>query len=136
MVTELVREKLKPEHAKLARRINAKYSDINSLAAKRNDILHVVYLDEQTFMKTKVFQDVGYLGGKVGNDLIDAIHKTTMDCLDMSIDLMKLNKEVLALKDYKNKSLAKALGEYIARHKSPMDPNAGVFGLLDNPAKT
>ena len=136
LVGELIRTKIKPTNPKLAKRINAKFGEIDSLAAKRNDILHVIYLDQQQFFKTKVFQVVGYLKGKTGNDLVEAIHQTTMECIEVSIDLMRFQTEVYKLTHFKNKALAKLLELYISEQKSPKDPNRGEFGLLGTPAKT
>lgn len=134
MVGQLIDKKLKPEYPALAKKGRSLLGRADGLAGKRNDILHVVYVDELTPHKVSQLQERGHLKGKTGASLIDAIHEFTIACLDLSLAVTKLRGEILATPKYQNLKLAEAVRAYSAQRKPEEWANQGGFGLLDFPA--
>ena len=136
MVAALIDTKLKHHSTGLAKRAHRQLADINRLAGKRNDILHVIYLDDLNPQKVSQFHDRGHLRGKQGADLLDSIHKTTLECLDISMDILGTCSKVMQLPSYQNRSLLRALLQSNPRPTSAKLATEGEFGLLDAPATT
>ncbi|TPM45414.1 hypothetical protein FJ951_16340 [Mesorhizobium sp. B2-2-3] len=134
MVTNLVSLKLKPKSGTLAKRANSILGEINAIAGKRNDILHVVYIDEHSPSQVRQFHDRGHLKGKTGQDLLSAINAFTIKCLDLTLDLLKLRGEMLELPRYQNLALAEAIRLYSAQRKAAEWASQGEYGLLSDPA--
>lgn len=134
MVAELVKTTLKSHNKKVARKLNSILGNLNSIAGRRNDAIHVILLDDQNPLKTRLFHDVGSLKGKAGLELLSAIKDFTIDCLSAAISLHKIHSEIYGTPQFANKRLAKALHEYNPSLGFPSAPNPGGFGLLELPA--
>jgi hypothetical protein len=133
MTSELVKAKLKPLHPKLAKRAMKLIADINAVAGKRNDITHVIFVDEHDPSKVAQYHERGHLKGKAGNELIESIHKFTMDCLDLALQLLQLVKEV-ADHSHRRNQIVEALLGYSLRLTPEELASRGGYGLLDVPA--
>jgi hypothetical protein len=134
IVTGLIELRLKPLDKKLAKQLNSVLGVVNALAGKRNDTLHVVYVDDLDSTKTRVYHDAGYLAGKVGNDLIVAIHKLTIDMLDAAITIGQLNQQIPKVSRM-NRRIARALLAGIPPQISGELATATEYGLLGGLAK-
>ena len=134
MVGRLFDLKMKLDHPKLTKKAKLLLEEANKLAGKRNDILHVVYIDDLNPSAVTQLQERGHLKGKSGVALLDAIHEFTIACLDLSMAVTRLRGEILETPKYRNLALAKAVRKYGAQPKSKDWANQGTFGLLDFPA--
>ncbi|MER8561347.1 hypothetical protein [Mesorhizobium sp. M0578] len=133
MTSELVKAKLKPSHPKLAKRAQKLIADINTVAGKRNDITHVIFVDEHSPSKVAQYHERGHLKGKAGAELLDSINKFTIGCLDIAIELLKLVKEVNEHYD-KRQRIVEALLSYSPQLNGEELASRGGYGLLNAPA--
>jgi len=137
MVTELVNHKIKPKNPKLAAKVRSVLGSVDSLSGRRNETLHVVYVDSLDGAKTRLLHDVGHLKGKIGQELIVEIHKTTMELLDCAIDLERLNREITPFLFSEQKKLIEGLLLNNPLRNLAGETNQGGFGLLgDFPKKS
>ncbi|MEQ8325954.1 MAG: hypothetical protein RIE84_05015 [Parvibaculum sp.] len=136
MVSELVKAKLAPHDKGLAKKIQRELGEINNLAGRRNDILHLVLIDDLSPMDVKPFHDRGHLANKQGLDLLDAIDKLASDCLDKAVKLLKLSSEIHSVPHYRSKALAEALLQHSAQRKLEGRASPWEYGLLGPPPTT
>lgn len=134
MVSRLFDLKIKPDHPALAKRARSLLGDADKLAGKRNDILHVVFVNSLDPSKVEQLQERGHLKGKTGATLLDTIDGFAIKCLDLSLELLHLRGEVLETRLYRDQALAEEILRYSAQQKPAEWANQGVFGLLDFPA--
>ena len=133
MVSELVKTKLRPSFPDLAKRILSVLTEINtSLAGKRNDITHVIFLNEHSPANVAQFHERGYLKGKKGTELLDSIDKFAIDCLDTTIKLLKLTGEV-SEQLHRRQAIVDALLQLHPKQTATEWSKGGVFGLLNVP---
>lgn len=130
MVTALCATKISPVDADLAKKLRSALGSIDKLAGKRNDVLHVVLEQEHSSNLVRQFHERGHLKGKIGAELIEAIHQLAMSCLDLASELTQLRGQIYQLPQFQNQLLAEALLEYTARRKSAEWPNQPEYGLL------
>lgn len=130
ITSALVKTKLKPHNSTLAKKIQTALGDINGLAGRRNDILHLVLIDELSPEEVKPFYDRGHIKNKQGGELLDAVDDLTRDSLDKAIEIMKLGSEIQNVPYYQRQALAEAVQRYIARQKSEGSANPWGYGLL------
>lgn len=134
MVSAMVANRLKPLDPRLAKAAQTQIGAINAIAGKRNDILHIVFVDDHSPDSVKPFNKRGMIKDQTGHELLDDIHKLTMECLDVAHNLLCVVIEAQKLPHYRAKVLAEAVRTYNARQKLGERPNPGGFGLLDFPA--
>lgn len=132
MVGHLYDIKLKPRYPDLAKRGRSLLGRADKLAGKRNDILHVVYVDTTSPHKVSQLQERGHLKGKSGQVLLDAVDDVAIACLDLSIEMMELQGRVLETPDYQSLALAEALLKYGSQRSGEEVASQGIFGLLDS----
>ncbi|RWB29149.1 MAG: hypothetical protein EOQ42_25855 [Mesorhizobium sp.] len=135
MTSELVKAKLHPSHPKLAKRAQSLLADINKIAGKRNDIAHVIFVDEHSPSKVAQYHERGHLKGKSGAELLDSIDKFTIDCLDIALHLFRVVDEARRHMDATQK-IVRALLAYRPQLEAEELANQGGYGLLDVPAAT
>lgn len=131
MVGHLYDLKLKALYPTLAKQGRGLLGRADKLAGKRNDILHVVYKDSENPTRVSQLQERGHLKGKSGQSLLDAIDDVAIACLDLSIELIKLQGKILETSDYQSLDLAEELLRYSAQRSGGEVASQGLFGLLD-----
>lgn len=136
MVSRLFAMSLAPHSPNLAKRGKSLLGDADKLSGKRNDILHVVFVDGLNPAAVRQLQERGHLKGKAGADLLDAIDAFATACLDLTLSLMKLRGDILNSPHYQSRALAAAVLEYSARRKAGGWASQAEFGLIDFPATT
>ena len=137
LVTELVNLALNEKHPQLAKAIRRQLSTINTLAGRRNDVAHVVYHDDHVASQTTIFHDIGFLKGKAGMELVEAIHNLTIECLDCANSLQKLHLGIWETDDFRRKIKVAAFAKAILDNQQQVSPGsttASEFGLLGVPA--
>ena len=136
MVSALVDINLKPHNRRLAKTLQKLIADANGLAGRRNDVLHVVFLNSEKPEKVKQFHERGHLKGKAGADLIEAIHKLTIECLDIAIAVQSGAAEILEMPKFQDQLREEALRQQRSQLGSEALAKGGGFGLLGDLAKT
>jgi hypothetical protein len=136
IVANLVELKLRPLDPVIANRFKSVIGEANKLAGKRNDILHVVLVDDDSPDRVAQMHERGHLKDKAGADLIAAMHKFTMDCLDLASKAYRLYGEVRSLPHYHRLALAEALLRYTPERTPEELANQEGFGLLGPLATT
>lgn len=135
MASALVEKELKPRDPERAKKAKSLIDSINKIAAKRNDILHIVFIDEQSPETVKPFNPRGHIKDKTGDELIGAIHALTMDCLDTAVAIMKLTTEIQK-SSHARMAIVQALLQSTPRLESEETGKQPKYGLLDFPPKT
>jgi hypothetical protein len=133
MTSMLIDLRLSKRHTALARKTQELLGKANKLAGKRNDILHVVYMDTLAPEKVSQLYERGHLKNKAGEALIVAIHDFTMACLELASELLKAREQIQALPHYHGQELAGALRRYIDQRGSEAPANQPGYGLLTSP---
>jgi len=87
MVSELINSKLKAKNQTLADKFQTAIGEANKLAGKRNDIVHVVFIEALDTSKIALFRDVGFLKGKKGRDLVSTIENMTTETLALAVSI-------------------------------------------------
>lgn len=129
MVSALIDSKLKPENAKLAKEAQTLIGSINGLAGRRNDILHIIFVDDHDPRIVKPFNKRGHIKNQEGDALLEAIHKLTIECLDMAKRILQLTVSLYQSRDSR-RAVVKALLERTPQQGSEELASQGVFGLL------
>lgn len=135
MLHALVEARLEPKNAALAKQAKTILGKINGLSGRRNDILHIVFVNDHDPNNVRPFNERGHLKGKSGTDLLVSIEKLTSDCLEQACDLMNLTISLLEARKNQRR-VVEALLSYKPRPASAGDPSQMGFGLLDFPATT
>ncbi len=133
MVRNLVDQKINLDHPKIAKKAKSLFGEADKLAGKRNDLLHVVYIDSLNPSGVSQLQERGHLKDKSGLALLDAIDEFTIACLDLSMKITQLLGEILETPRYQNLLLAEALLKHGAQRKPEEWADRGGFGLLAFP---
>lgn len=131
MTEQLVKLKLEPRDPKLGKRAKSILKEINKLAGRRNDFIHVVFMDDHNPEAVKPFYPRGSIKEKVGQELIDSMHKLTIECLDSAIALLKVTSE--AQKRVRNIGLiTQALLKASPLQGAEQLASHGRYGLLNS----
>lgn len=136
MVSALVQTKIAPQNPSLAKKVQRTLGKVNSIAGRRNDILHVVYREPQSPTKVHQFYERGHLKGQSGDQLLASIHEFGMEALDLASEVLD---SLSAILDHVSQPpLPKTSGWSLG---SPLQwtqerANQEEYGLLDVPAKT
>jgi hypothetical protein len=134
MVSNLVELKLRPHSPTLANQFQTVIGEANKLAGKRNDILHVVFVGDESPATVSQMHERGHLKNKTGAELMAAIHKFTMDALTLAGKADEIRGRVGQLPRYKNLMLAEALLQYRLERTPEELASQGEYGLLTRPA--
>ena len=135
MLTEMLTKKLEPKNPVLNKKFMTCIGEVNKLAGKRNDTIHVVYIDTLDSEKTRLAHDIGFLKGKVGRDLVSEIHNLTMQMLDLAEKIGRLDDELFEFRKPTYQGMLSAALLDIPPHIAAGSPSRLGFGLLGNPAK-
>jgi len=136
MVAALIKLKLEPIDAKLAQRALTQIGKINSIAGKRNDIQHVIFVDSHDPSQVRPFHERGHLKGKAGENLVVSIYELAISCLECSGELSKLEFEIANLPKFRGRFLAEAILQSIHQSTPEEVASRGEYGLLDDLGKT
>ncbi|MDP1730524.1 MAG: hypothetical protein Q8L54_04955 [Devosia sp.] len=136
MVSNLVELRIGKLNPKLAKDAQTLLGEANKLAGKRNDILHVVFIDDLDPSKVSQLQERGHLRGKAGADLLDAIDTFAIASLDLCLKIQHLRGDLLDMPLYQNRMMAVELLRRNAQRKAAELANPREYGLLDFPATT
>jgi len=136
MVIELLKLKLAPIDAKLAKQALKQIGKIDGIAGKRNDIQHVIFVDSHDPSQVRPFHERGHLKGKAGEDLVVSIYELAIRCLECSSGLSDIELEITSLPQFRGGILAEAILKNKYRSTPEELASRGEYGLLDGPEKT
>ncbi|MGP2491735.1 hypothetical protein ACTDI4_08895 [Mesorhizobium sp. PUT5] len=130
MTQALIEQKLKPINPKLAKRAMAALGDVNGLAGKRNDILHVVFAATDDPKTASLFHGRGHIKDKSGSELISSVHQVAMRSLQAASALLEIASEIMRLPEFHPAPLPTPPKD-IFQLGTTSAANLEGFGLLD-----
>lgn len=130
IVQGLVETEVKPVDPEIAAKMKRIFKKIDNAAKVRNDAVHVILIHEANPKKTRLFHDAGSFKGKVGDDLIEDLHKAAMNCMDLAADVYEAHTELLKNKRFKNVGLAREMAKLYMLYRNADKESALSYGAL------
>ncbi|WP_156829314.1 hypothetical protein [Amorphus coralli] len=129
MLGALVETRLKRKNAAAAKQAMTILGKINGLSGRRNDILHIVFMDDHDPKSVHPFHERGHIKGKSGEELVSSIDSLTDACLQVSNDLLQITIDLLKEKR-DQQTLIEVLRTYTPPPASAGASNPMGLGLL------
>jgi hypothetical protein len=130
MVISLVDTKLKSVAPDLAKKAKAQIGSVNALAGRRNDILHVIFIDDHKPSAVRPFNPRGHIKTQQGHELLNTIHNLTIECLEISIAILGIASEAQKRMRVRN-AIVEALLQKTAGQGAGVLASQGEFGVLN-----